>query len=100
MKIDMKTYYFFANMEYSFINDEINNILNGVINFINIEVLRNNWYIYIDYFNLNVIMTTTVPFIMIIGTLHMLYYFMICTIYYTFKLFYQYYQILHLLYAM
>jgi hypothetical protein len=87
-------------MEYSFINDEINNILNGVINFINIEVLRNNWYIYIDYFNLNVIMTTTVPFIMIIGTLYMLYYFMIFTIYYTFKLFYQYYQILHLLYAM
>jgi len=87
-------------MEYSFINDEINNILNGVINFINIEVLRNNWYIYIDYFNLNVIMTTTVPIIIIIGTLYMLYYLMICMIYYTVKLLYQYYQILLFLYVM
>jgi len=87
-------------MEYSFINDEINNILNGIINFINIEVLRNYWYIYIDYFNLDIIMTTTVPIILLLSVLFIINYIVICMIYYTFKIWYQYYQILYLLYVM
>jgi len=74
-------------MEYSFIDDEINNILNGVINFIDIDFIRNNWYIYIDYFSLDVIMSRIVSIIMVIFitfTVFIIYYTVICIIYYTF----------------
>jgi len=73
-------------MEYSFIDDEINNILNGVINFIDIDFLRNSWYIYIDYFSLDVIMSRIVSIMMVIFitfTVFIIYYTAICMIYYT-----------------
>jgi len=52
-------------MDTSFINDEINNVFNGIINIIDIELIRNYWFIYIDYFNLNFIMSIITPTIIL-----------------------------------
>lgn len=52
-------------MDTSFINDELNNVFNGIINIIDIEFIRNYWFIYIDYFNLNFIMSIITPTIIL-----------------------------------
>lgn len=37
----------------SFINDELINIVCFIINYYNNDYIRNLWYIYIDYFDIN-----------------------------------------------
>jgi hypothetical protein len=37
----------------SFINDELINIVCFIINYYNNDYIRNLWYVYIDYFNIN-----------------------------------------------
>jgi hypothetical protein len=37
----------------SFINDELINIICFIINYYNNDYIRNLWYIYIDYFDIN-----------------------------------------------
>jgi hypothetical protein len=37
----------------SFINDELINIICFIINYYNDDYIRNLWYVYIDYFNIN-----------------------------------------------
>ena len=37
----------------SFINDELINIVCFIINYYNNDYIRNVWYIYIDYFDIN-----------------------------------------------
>jgi hypothetical protein len=36
-----------------FINDELINIVCFIINYYNNDYIRNLWYVYIDYFNIN-----------------------------------------------
>ena len=80
-------------MDTSFINDELNNVFNGIINIIDIELIRNYWFIYIDYFNLNFIMSIITPTIILFILILII---MISII----KTFYLCFQILQFLYWM
>ena len=80
-------------MDTSFINDELNNVFNGIINIIDIELIRNYWFIYIDYFNFNFIMSIITPTIILFILILII---MISII----KTFYLCFQILQFLYWM
>jgi len=85
--------YIYNLMDTSFINDELNNVFNGIINIIDIELIRNYWFIYIDYFNLNFIMSIITPTIILFILILII---MISII----KTFYLCFQILQFLYWM
>jgi len=54
----------------TFINDELINIICFIINYYNDDYIRNLWYTYVDYYNINnnvnILLTSVITIFMII----------------------------------
>jgi hypothetical protein len=72
-----------------FINDELINIVCFIINYYNNDYIRNLWYVYIDYFNINNNVNILFITIIIISTI-------MITLMYSFLKFYNNYAIISL----
>lgn len=73
----------------SFINDELINIVCFIINYYNNDYIRNLWYIYIDYFDINNNVNILFLTIITISTIMIL-------LFYSFLKFYNNYTIISL----
>lgn len=80
-----------------FINDELINIIYLIVNYYNNEFIRNLWFIYIDYYNINnnvyILPITLLIILSILSILSILIY-ILFTILYNYVIIYQYFQTL------